>query len=128
MTKESVMAFRDKYKGMPCIYILDNEHNFFDNVDDQFPTIWNDAKEEVTFIQSNQEFAGTTSIEYPYTITVSNYEHIQNCRLFATMKDVVELLKEHKGDMSQEVYDYSIKLAGNASKRTRPKHDRYYQD
>lgn len=126
MTKESIVNFRTKYKGKPCVYIIDNEHNFFDNVPDQIPPIWNDATEEVYFIQTNQEFSGMSSRSFPYNITITNYDHIQQVKCLASREDVLSFIQSNKAKFTDEGYKYVLDLISIGFKNSGPGAKKYY--
>lgn len=119
MTKRDIAYFRDEvYKGQPMIIVCDNEHNFFQNWPDQCNPVWDDEEERVMFLQTNQDSGTRSSKTYPFTISITEYEHIQTIKLLATRLDVMEFLKNSKDKMEPGDYEKAMtiisKTFGNA--------------
>lgn len=120
MDKASVVFFREKYKDLPVIYICDNEHNFMDNCSDVIPPVWDDANERVMFIQTNQDNM-LDKQNLPVTISITNYEHIQLIKAYATKEDAVKFLLENKTSFkNEEKYKYGLKMLGGHARSHRP--------
>ena len=128
MTKEQVMYLRDEvYKDKPVIVVLDNEHNFMDNYPGRCFPIWDDDKEIVTFVETNQESSGMTSSDFPYMIAVASYDFIQSFRFLSDMETVIGIFKDNKAKLGDGKYDYNIKCISTGARNTRPAHKPYYE-
>lgn len=128
MTKEQINNFRKKYEGCPLIVIIDNEHNFFVNYPGQPQPVWDDASETVTFLQMHIESSGGPNTEWPYTLTVTSYEHIQQIKAMLTREQIVKYIDEHRAKLGDDVSDYNMSVVKNSFRNTRPEHPPYYNN
>lgn len=96
MTKEQIIKFRDEIgKETPMKVICDNEHFFYDNLDEYFPIIWDDDNEVLIQIQPNNHDQYSAP-RLPYRISISMYEHIQFIEAYVDMKMAVKSIDNLK--------------------------------
>lgn len=128
MTKEQVVYLRDEvFKGQPFIVVLDNEHNFMDNYPGRCFPVWDDEREIVSFVESNQESSGMASADYPCIIAYAAYDYIQSIRVLTDRESAMNYLKDSKAVIGQEKYDYNKSIVSRMSRNTRPNHRPYYE-
>lgn len=127
MTKQDVVYFRDLFKDELLCIVCDNEHNFFDNCKDQISPIWDDENERVMYIQTNQEGTVKQSEMSPYTISITEYEHIQIMKCVPTRQGLIEFLKSNKSNLGNDKYDYALQQVSKSFNNSRPNHEPYYK-
>lgn len=127
MTKEQVVAIREKYKGQPILFICDNEHNFFDNYPDRCLPVWDDGAELVTFVESNMENSGMDSNIYPYITAVTSYDYIQSARVFTDKGHVSEFLALTKDKNGVDAYKYAKEIISMMCQNSKPTRNAYYK-
>lgn len=127
MTKEQVQYFRNKYKDQPVLIICDNEHNFFDNYPSYTLPIWDDDRELVTFMHTNQETSGMASSDFPYVVSVTSYDFIQSFRVFTDREKINDYLSDLKAKRGAGAYEYSKKIVNALALNSRPKREPYYK-
>lgn len=128
MTKTDIQWFRETFKGKPMVIICDNEHNFFDNYPGQCFPVWDDENERVTFLQVNIEDQGRSSVDFPMTISCTEYEHIQIMKVLASREDILKYIADNKGSLGEEKSAYNTKIAAETFRNTRPDHKKYYDN
>lgn len=118
MTLEDIKKFRDEIgKGKPIIVTCDNQHIFYENVEDSIPLIWDDEAQTLTAITVNtiDQYAPS---ERPMSIEITEYEHIQFIQVLLTTKEAIELINQYKssfGENADKKYEYAIYMISKAS-------------
>lgn len=120
MEKEQVVYAREQYKGRPMIIVLDNEHSLFDNYPGKGYAIWDDTRELVTFMETNQESFGMANADFPYVIAVAPYACIQSFRVLMDRPGVVNTMSNNKDKLKEGRYDYNMDIIAHAAGNTRP--------
>lgn len=131
MTLEDIKKFRDEIgKGKPIIVTCDNQHIFYENVEDSIPLIWDDSAQTLTAITVNNIDQYSPS-KRPMSIEITEYEHIQFIQVLLTTKEALELLNQYKssfGDDADKKYEYAkyvVSRASNSKMAKGPYTDRY---
>ena len=120
MTLEDIKKFRDEIgKGKPIIVTCDNQHIFYENVEDSIPLIWDDNAQTLTAITVNTTDQYSPS-KVPMSIEITEYEHIQFIQVLLTTKEALEVLDKYKssfgsGEEAQKKYDYAVYVISKAS-------------
>lgn len=120
MTLEDIKKFRDEIgKGKPIIVTCDNQHIFYENVEDSIPLIWDDNAQTLTAITVNTDDQYSPS-KVPMSIEITEYEHIQFIQVLLTTKEALEVLDKYKssfgsGEEAQKKYDYAVYVISKAS-------------
>lgn len=119
MTLEDIKKFRDEIggTGKPMIVTCDNQHMFYENIEHSIPLIWDDDAQTLTAITIN------TTDQYspdkvPFSIEITEYEHIQFMQVLLTTKEVLEVLDMYKdkfGTDSDKKYEYAKAMVSMAS-------------
>lgn len=89
MDKATIRAVIDAAGNNPIRVTMDNEH-FFTTQLKGCCMDFNDAKETLTVIMANDD--PNTMLECPYSIFVTDYEHIQTMTIRLRTKDVVDVI------------------------------------
>lgn len=120
MTLEDIKKFRDEIgKGKPIIVTCDNQHIFYENVEDSIPLIWDDNAQTLTAITVNTTDQYSPS-KVPMSIEITEYEHIQFIQVLLTTKEALAVLDKYKnsfgsGEEAQKKYDYAVYVISKAS-------------
>lgn len=119
MTLEDIKKFRDEIGGVgkPLIVTCDNQHIFYENVEDSIPLIWDDDAQTLTAITVNTVDQYSPS-KTPISIEITEYEHIQFMQVLLTTKEAIEVLKKYKdklGDDTEKRYEYALSIISGAS-------------
>ena len=120
MTLEDIKKFRDEIgKGKPIIITCDNQHMFYENVEDSIPLIWDDSAQTLTAITVNTTDQYSPS-KVPMSIEITEYEHIQFMQVLLTTKEALEILEQYKssfgaGEEAQKKYEYAVYVISRAN-------------
>lgn len=119
MTLEDIKKFRDEIGGVgkPLIVTCDNQHIFYENIEDSIPLIWDDDAQTLTAITVNTVDQYSPS-KTPISIEITEYEHIQFMQVLLTTKEAIEVLKKYKdklGDDTEKRYEYALSIISGAS-------------
>lgn len=119
MTLEDIKKFRDEIggTGKPFIVTCDNQHIFYDNVEDSIPLIWDDDAQTLTAITVNT-IDQYSPDKVPFSIEITEYEHIQFLQVLLTTKEVLEVLDKYKeqfGEDADKKYEYAKHVISKAS-------------
>ena len=101
MNLEQIKKIRDDVgKGKPLTIVYDNDKVIYDNVQDQFPVIWDDNKELLYQIGVDNYFHNQKKT--PYIILAYTYECIQEIIIGSTVVDCIDFLKQEGGSLTTE--------------------------
>ena len=120
MTLEDIKKFRDEIgKDRPIIVTCDNQHIFYDNIEDSIPLIWDDSAQTLTCINVNT-IDQYSPEKAPMYIEITEYEHIQFIKVLLTTKEALELIEQYKssfgsGEDADKKYDKTLEIISRAS-------------
>ena len=124
MTLENIKKFRDGIaKGRPFVITCDNEHIFYDNIEDGFPIIWDDDALVLIQLRPNSDYA-YHSDKNTMCLDVVEYDTIQFMKILLTTAEAVEYLNSVKsklGENADKKYQSYITIISKAATHRMPK-------
>lgn len=103
----------------PLIVECDNDQIFYDNVQDQFPIVWDDSTESFTTIGVNNDYYNQS--DRPFKKVTTDYSMIQYMVVVSKLTDVLDYYNANKSKLSEDKQKYFSGLIAKYGNNNVPK-------